>query len=115
MTPFSTNCKGMDLTSGLFNGQGTGCKFVLRDWSSVSRQRSVTSGSLGSVVGLVLFHIFINDITSGIEHTLGNLADDTKLYSVVNIPEGQSTIQRDLHRLQHWVQENFMRFHRAQY
>lgn len=51
---------------------------VVKD--SVSRWSSVMSGvPHGSLLGLVVFDILINDIESGIEGSLSKLADDTKL------------------------------------
>lgn len=73
---------------------------VVKVGDSCSEQAEVLSGiPQGSVLGPVLFTIFINDLPDLVKSTCKIFADDTKLY---NLTKNSLILQEDLDRLMKW-------------
>ena len=96
------------LESHGINGQ---IKEWIRSWLTNRRQRVCVDGDLsdwtevtsgvpqGSVLGPVLFLIYINDLDQGIMSKLGKFADDSKLCKSVGCQTGVDMLRNDLVRL----------------
>lgn len=79
-----------------------------------TRWKRVTSAVLqGSILGPVLFYIFINDLDAGTECTLSMFADDAKLEGVSDAPGGCADIFRGLDRLEKWTERNLMKLNKG--
>ena len=82
--------------------------------NSMSDWMSVTSGiPQGSVLGPLLFVIFINDLPESVTFNVFFFADDTKIYRVIKSDADQACLQADLNNLNEWSERWLLKFHPA--
>ena len=80
---------------------------------SYSGWKSVTSGvPQGSVLGPILFIIYINDFPLLLKNSCKMFADDAKLYGKVENNNDRDSIQCDLQRCVQWASEWLMQFNK---
>jgi len=96
----------------------------VKNWLSGRRQRvsinkeysnwvNVTSGvPQGSVLGPVLFLIYINDLESGLISKIGKFADDTKMSKSVHCLQDAEILRGDLKKLDELAQNWQMQFNK---
>uniref|UniRef100_A0A8C5LQR4 Reverse transcriptase domain-containing protein n=1 Tax=Leptobrachium leishanense TaxID=445787 RepID=A0A8C5LQR4_9ANUR len=73
-----------------------------RNPSVFVRSRTYLRVPQGSVLGPILFNIFISDIAEGINGKVCLFADDTKICNRVDVPGGISQMTNDLGKLKKW-------------
>ena len=81
--------------------EGRGGRWTTRVWSGVPQ---------GSVLGPILFLIFMNDIDKAVTSKVLKFADDTKLYRVVDNHQDEQRLQDDLDSVCDWADEWKMSF-----
>ena len=78
---------------------------------SQSSWKSVTSGvSQGTVLGPLLFLIFINDIVENLSSEIRLFADDCILYRQIKLPPDNLAMQKDIDTLHYWSLQWQMNF-----
>ena len=84
-------------------------KVVCQEYSS--SWSGITSGvPQGSILGPVLFLLFVNDMPNIVESTAKLFADDTKVYRPIDSLNDCNILQKDLNRLQAWANTWLLRF-----
>lgn len=89
----------------------------IKNWLSDRKQRVVIQGETtvwkrvtsgvpqGSVLGPILFLIYVNDLDENIVNKLLKFADDTKLLGKVSTPEEIQQMKDDLHQISVWTEK----------
>ena len=104
------------------HGIGDSITDWIEQWLTERRQRVVVDGEVsnwksvlrgvpqGSVLGHILFLIYINDLDDSITSNVLKFADDTKLFRKVNTDGDKQHLQNDLDRLVKWSEKWQMLF-----
>ena len=72
---------------------------------------NVTSGvPQGSVLGPLLFVLYINDLPTNMHHSMKLYADDSKIIGVIKSPEDTIELQRDIDRAVEWSNQWLLKF-----
>ncbi len=92
------------------------------DWLHNRKQRVVVNGESspwspvtsgvpqGSVLGPILFIIYINDLDVGLNNTVSKFADDTKIGNAIVTEDDRAKLQEDLNKIAEWSEKWQMPF-----
>ena len=64
----------------------------------------------GSVLGPLLFLLYVNDISDLVQSNLKMFADDIKIYRAIYSTSDSLLLQQDLDKLSEWAQKWLLRF-----
>ena len=86
----------------------------MRDFLNERKQRVVLNGqfsTLGSILGPLLFLIYINGLTEDLSSNAKLFADDTSLFSVIHdIQTSANNLNKVLERISNWATQWKMNF-----
>lgn len=68
-----------------------------------------------SIVGIVLFDVFVSDIDSRAECNPSRFSHETMMSGAVDVDDGQDASQSGIGKLEKWTCVNIMRFNEAKY
>lgn len=91
-----------DLLKWLSNFLKNRTQMVTINNHSSSNTNVISGIPQGSVLGPILFLIYINDISEGINSVIKIFADDTKIFRALNMHTDNILLQIDLDRLLEW-------------
>ena len=80
--------------------------------SMVYTRPPVSSGvPQGSVLGPVLFLVYINDLPKSVKNFIRLFADDTKIYRTVTTDSDCLSLQKDIDSIGEWASKWQLKFH----
>ena len=81
--------------------------------NGISLQWEVVKSDIqqGSVLGPLLFLIFINDLPEAVQCTIYLFADDSKIWRTIKDKEDIEILQQDLDKMQKWSEKWLMQYH----
>ena len=81
-----------------------------------SNWEEVTSGiPQGSVLGPLLFVLYINELPDHVDSEAYLFADDTKIFRIITGENYQNILQEDLRKMEDWSNNWLLNFHPEKY
>ena len=84
---------------------------VIINGESSSKGIVISGVPRGTVLGPLLFLIYINDLPGRVNSQIRLFADDSYLYKIIDTPQDNLQLQKDLDALPKWENEWLMEFH----